>query len=301
MVTRRALIAFAMLLALLSGCTPTVTGSASPSPPALDFTKPAVAQTMVRQLLVDAGSQKALMVKITATTAQVSVLKGDQVITWAYRDGKSAKAASDLAYVNQATFDVAKFSFSDVGALFRAAAGQSGSATNQSLTIVDNSASQVMMSVSTEPESRTVFFTADGALMAILDFDTVAGIGHGISDAIGTSQLVYSVTVISDQGVSAEFPGSNGTTIRRTRAAKVPATTRVLSSAESLPLFAASRVKAATIWKVVGEIRGTDGVSDQSEWSVTIDNRDSLSMPRMHFTFGFKVVVTDLDGNIVSQ
>lgn len=301
-VNRRALIAFATLAALLTGCVPTnPAGSPSPSPSALDFTRPGVAQSMVQQLLTQAGSQRALMVEVTTSTVQVSVLKDHQPLTWAYRDGTAAKVTSDLAYVDQATFDVTGFNLGDVGALFRAAAGQSGSSSSQSLTIVDYSAGEVMMSVSTEPESRTIFFSPKGALMEVLDFETVGGISRGLEDVIGAQSVVYSVAVVSDQNVSAEFPGTNSTTIRRTRAAKVPAITTVRSGSGDLVLFAPSRINPAAIWRVVEQVRGTGEVASQANWSLTIDNRDKLSLPRMYFAFGFKVVVADLSGNIVSS
>jgi hypothetical protein len=298
---RRAITAiFGGLAILLTGCTPPTDGpSSSPSLTAPDFTQPGTAQAMVQQLITESGSQKALMVKVTADTVLVSVLKGEQATTWAYRDGKSAQVTGDLQYVDQATFDVTKFNIADVGALFRAAAGQSGSSTSQSLTIVDHSGGEVVMSVSTEPESRTVFFNADGSLTEILDFDTLDGINHGITDAIGGRALVYSLTVISDQSVSTEFPGANATTVRRTRGEKVPTITAIRSSA-GLRQFAAAKVSPAAIWRVVEQVRGTEDVASQSEWSLTIDNREKLALPRMYFAFGFKVVVADLDGNIIT-
>jgi hypothetical protein len=287
------------LLALLVGCTPTApVASGTPSPTELDFTDPGAATAMVSQLLTDAGSTKALMVTVTAASVQVTVLNGDQPTTWAYRDGKSAKVASDLQWVDQATFDVAKFNFSDVGAMFRAAAGQSGSAANQTLSIVDPSGGDVVMSVSTEPESRTIFFNPDGSLTPILDFDTLTGISTGITDAVGDHTLLSSVTVISDQSVSAEYPGTGTTTIRRTRGAKVPTVTTVRSSAD-LRQFASSRLSPSAIWRVVSKVRGSQDVASGSKWSVTIDNREKLAQPRMYFAFGFKVVVADLDGNII--
>jgi len=286
------------LLALLVGCTPTTTPSASPSPATLDFTAPGVAKAMVTRLLTEAGSDKTLMVSITAASVQVTVLDGEKPTTWAYRDGKSAEVASDLQWVDQATFDVAKFNFADVGAMFRAAAGQTGSAANQTLSIVDPSGGDVVMSVSTQPETRPVFFNPDGSLTPILDFDTLSGISSGIKDAVGNRALVYSVTVISDQSVSAEFPGANATTVRRTRGAKVPTVTTARASA-GLRQFAAARLNPATIWRVVNEVRGSQEVANGSKWSVTIDNREKLALPRMYFAFGFKVVVADLDGNII--
>ncbi len=92
------------------------------------------------------------MVEIAKDSVQVSVLSAEgKPVTWAHRDGKSAEVPSDLAYVDQATFDVSRFNISNVGGLFRAAASMSGSEEHQSLTIVDYSGGEVVMSVSTLP------------------------------------------------------------------------------------------------------------------------------------------------------
>jgi hypothetical protein len=287
---------------LLVGCTPVPpTVSPTPSPTTLDFTRPGAASAMVAQLLAEAETEYALMVEVTTDSVEVSVLDDDKTVTWAYRDGKIGEVASDLQYVDQATFPVAKFDISDVGALFRAAAGQSGSAEKQSLTIVDYSGGEVMMSVSTVPESRTVFFNPDGSLLQVLDFDTPEGVATGIRDAVGDRATVYSISVESDQGAWTEYPGGGGTTVRRTRTAKVPVTTNVTDQQVDLPLFLASRVDPQAIWTVADTVRGSAGVSASSRWSVVIDDRQGLGTPRMHFTFGSTVLTTDLEGNVVSS
>lgn len=304
---RMLLLAVVAALALtLTGCiapgTPQVTATPGPSPTGPDFTRPGAAQAMVARLLAAAGNQQALMVEIAATTVQVSVLDADdRPITWAYRDGKIKEVHSDLAYVDQATFSIADFNISDVGGLFRAAAGQSGSEQNQSLTIVDYSGGEVMMSVSTVPESRTVFFTPSGALLELLNFDTAGGISTGIEQAIGHRTLVQSVTVSSDQGVWVDFPGTDeGTTVRRTRTSMVPVTTNVRAEAVDLPQFSADRINPTAIWTVLDSIRGSDDIDEAAPWSVIIDDRDRTSAPRMHFTISNKVVVTDLSGTVIS-
>nr|WP_300146584.1 hypothetical protein [Propionicimonas sp.] len=288
---------------LLVGCTPvTPTASPSPTPTTLDFTRPGAASAMVSRLLTKANTEYALMVEVATNSVEVSVLDADRKpVTWAYRDGEIGEVASDLQYVDQATFPVAKFNISDVGALFRAAQGQSGSAESQRLTIVDYSGGEVMMSVSTVPESRTVFFNPDGSLLQVLDFDTPGGVATGIRDAVGDRATVYSISVESDQGAWAEFPGGGGTTVRRTRTAKVPVTTNVTDQQIDLPLFLASRVDPETIWTVVDGIRGSAEVPEGTRWSVVIDDRESLGTPRMHFAIGSTVITTDLDGNIVSS
>ena len=256
---------------------------------------------MVNQLLARAGSRRLLMVEITDSTVQLSVLDADDSpSTWAYRDGELGEVPSDLAYVDQATFEIDNFNISDVGGLFRAAAGMSGSEENQSLTIVDYSGGEVMMSVSTIPESRTVFFNPSGSLLALLDFDTPGGVAEGIAEAIGTRVMVHSVSVESDQGAWIDYPGDEETTIRRTRTAKVPVTTVARAETVDLPLFPAIRVDPEAVWDVVDAIRGTDDIPEEAPWSVMIDDRDRLSTPRMHFTIGSRVVVTDLAGTVIS-
>lgn len=305
MITRRLrLLAPGWLCAiLLVGCgpaTPSAVSTPSPSPTALDFTVPGTAVAMVDRLLAEAGSDKVLTVDVTKTTAEATVLDDDQKpVAWAYRDGEIGQVATDQQYVDQATFDVDRFNFSDVGALFRAAAGQSGSAENQTLTIVDYSGGNVTMSVSTVPESRTVFFTADGGLLPVLDFDTERGIDEGISDAVGARLSVYSITVDSGQGVWADYPGEPDTVVRRTRTSKVPVTTNVTARSVDLPMFSVSRVSAAEIWKVVDAARSAGELAKEGDWSVVIDDRRNLGTPRMYFNFGTRVVTTDLDGNTV--
>lgn len=301
----RTIAALACLLVLLvSGCVPSSAPSNSPtaaSPTGPDFTQPGAASAMAELLLSKAGNDKALMVEITKETVQVSVLDAaDKPVTWAYRNGELGQVSSDLAYVDQATFDVSGFNISDVGALFRGAAGVSGSEEDQSLTIVDYSGGEVMMSVSTVPESQTVFFNPGGSLLETLNFDAPGGVARGIEQAIGARIMVYSVSLESDQGAWVDFPGDQETTVRRTRTSKVPVTTYVRPETVDLPLFGVARVNPDAIWKAVDAVRGTSEIPEEAKWSVMIDDRARLGVPRMYFNIGSKSMVTDLAGNLIS-
>ena len=280
--------------------TPTTVSSPTATPADPDFTEPGAAASMVESLLSEAGSRQALMVEITEDSVQVSVLSADRKpVTWAHRDGKSAEVPSDLAYVDQATFDVSKFNISDVGGLFRAAASMSGSEEQQSLTIVDYSGGEVTMSVSTFPESRTVFFNANGALLDVLNFDAPGGVATGIKEAVGLQLTVYSVTVQSDQGAWADYPGDKeGTTVRRTRTAKVPVTTNTRNETPDLPIFVSARIRPDAVWKVVDAVRGTGDVAEDAKWSVVIEDRDKIGVPNMYFSIGSTSLSTDLNGTV---
>ena len=257
---------------------------------------------MVNALLAEAGSERALMVEIAEDSVQVSVLADDgKPVTWAHRDGKSSEVPSDLAYVDQSTFDVSDFNLSDVGGLFRAATGMSGSEEQQSLTIVDYSGGEVMISVSTFPESRTVFFNPDGSLLDLLNFDAPGGIAKGIDEATEGRLTVNSVTVQSDQGVWADYPGDEeGTTERRTRTAKVPVTTNIRNETVDLPVYLVAGIRPEMIWTLVDATRGSNDVPEDAQWSVVIDDRERTGVPQLYFRIGPKTIVTDLDGTVIA-
>lgn len=281
------------------GDAPTPTASSTPAQP--DFTRPGAAQDMVRRLIAASGSEDLIMVQIETDQVSVSVLIDSEPVTWAYRDGEIQEVASDMAYVDQAVFTIDDFNISDVGALFRAAEAASGSAENQDLQIVDYSGGQVMMAVSTVPESRTVFFHPDGRLLETLDFTTHRGVVRGLEEAVGEVALVHSAGIDSRQGAWIDLPGADQTTIRRLRTAKVPVTTNARAETLDLPLFATGVIDAEAIWSVVEGTVGTADVPDGSDWSVIIDDRDDLGIPRMHFRLGRTVLVTELDGTQVVE
>nr|NLI49834.1 hypothetical protein [Propionibacterium sp.] len=280
--------------------------SASVTTPAVDLTAPGVAQRVVRELVAASGSSQVLIVDIRPHEASVSVLVGDEPHTWAFRDGAIKEVPSDLAFVDQVAFDPERFNLSDVGALFRTAAELAGSAEGQRLQIVDlqrvdHSAADVKMTVSTNPETRTVFFNADGTLVPTLDFHTAAGIAAGLADARGDHTAATTVAVGSDVGAYVEFPGPDGDTIvRRQRAARFPVTASPRAGDDTLALFDPRLVDAAAIWRVLQRYAAVGSFGPTTAWSVVVDQRGGVAAPRMHFTVGGARSVTDLAGNPVS-
>lgn len=285
-----------------SPTTATPTPSPSASPSAKDLTRPGEARRMLDSLLAAAGPGRVIMVEVTADSASISVLPtdGTEPVTWAYRDGVIQEVDSDLQYVDQASFDLDAFDISDLGRLFRVAAAISGSTHKQTLQIVDYSGGRVVMAVTTNPESRTVFFTPDGSLLPDLDYHTLRGITEGLDAVVGDRVTVQAVGVDSATGAWVDYASSETTTTRRQRPAKVPVTT--LEREESLPLspFAAARVRPGAIWQVLQRTIQTDDLDSDGAWSVTIDDRADLGVPRMYFTIGARSLVTDLAGNQVT-
>lgn len=256
---------------------------------------------MVDRLLSAAGNDRLIMVEITADTASISVLApgATEPATWAYRDGTVQEVTSDLQYVDQATFTIGDFDITDVGRLFRVAAAISGSTESQRLQIVDYSGGRVVMAVTTNPESRTVFFNPDGTLLPELDYHTESGVAAGLEVVLEDRITVQRVGVDSSAGAWVEYRAAGATTVHRQRPAKVPVTTVVRDEVLGLTGFAVGRVDPRAIWRVVE--RETASTELRSlQWTVTIDDREDTGVPRMYFTIGAESLTTDLAGNRVT-
>lgn len=293
---------------LLTGCQqPSITASPAaasptPSPSGPDLTRPRAAADMVRQLVERAGSRRLIQVEISKDEASVSVLKDGRPETWAWRDHRFQQVTSDIMNVDQQSFTIEEFNISDVGALFRQAAVIAQSDQAQVLQIVDSSAGEVMMSVSTNPESHTVFFYPDGRLLPTLDFDTLAGVTAGLKDAIGPCGQALAIGVKSELGAYLDLQGHDEkTTIRRLRAAAVPTTITERAERLDAAAFSPTLVSAAALWKVVAAQRAAGTLAADQAWSVVIDDREHTGKPLMRFTFGVTQLVTDLSGQRVPE
>ncbi len=295
-----ALAAVIVALGLLGGCVqpaPTPTPSARPTVVSVDLTAPGQARAMVRRLIAKAGTPRLIQVEITKDWASITVVKDDRAETWAWRDDTIKQVDTDVAYVQQTVFSIDDFNIDDVGALFRSAAGISGSESSQQLQIVDSSSGDVFMSVSTNPESRTVFFYPNASLLPTLDFNTAGGINQGLADVTASRATAVAIGVQSTVGAWLDYAGSTTSTVRRLRTATVPVTINERSQRPDLPLFSAARVNAAAIWRVLEAARQRGEFDATTRWQVTVDARNGV--PRMYFTIGTESLVTDLDGREV--
>ncbi|MEA4945928.1 MAG: hypothetical protein VB080_16020 [Propionicimonas sp.] len=275
--------------------------SPTPTPTPLDFTRPGLAEAWLKRLLATVGSDLVVMAEVTTDSVTVTVLPeaGGKPVTWAYRDGQAQQVTSDLEYVDQAVFNLDDFDLSDVGSLFRTAARISGSTANQTLHIVDFSGGRVAMTVTTNPESRTVFFQPDGIPLPELDYHTAAGVADGLSEVTRDRVTVQMLGVDSETGAWVDYAGLDDTTVRLQRTAKVPVTRISRDEVLSLPPFAVDLVDPAVIWQVVSRIIRQAGLEPDTRWQVTVDDRGGTGVPRLYFTVGSTAVTTDLAGTEV--
>lgn len=280
--------------------TPGATASATPTEGQLDLTRPGEARSLVDDLMAATGSQRAIMVSVTAREASVTVLRSGQPQTWAWRGGQVQQVPSDITYVAQRTFDPDDFALDDVGALFRAAESVSGSRRDQSLQIVDYSAGLVSMSVSTNPESRPVFFHPDGTLLPTLDFTSLWGLSEGYRDAVGDLRAASGLGFGSALGVHLDTPqGADGAYERRQRTARTPVIVTPRTDTTTLDAFDPRLVDPAVVWGVLVELHDEGEFTLDTVWSCVADERGGTGSPLLHFTVGDRSFTTDLGGTVV--
>lgn len=262
-----------------------------------DLTEPGVARTVVDELMDAAGASQAVMVSVTRREAKVAVVKNGTAETWGYRGGTIAPVRSDVNYVTQAFFDPRAFALDDVGALFRAGVAVSGSAADQELSIVDYSGGYVAMTVTTNPESRTVFFHPDGTLLPTLEFGSASGLAAGFAEVVGDRTLAEQVGFGSTLGVYLDAEGTTaGTVTRRQRAARTPVLVTTRTQASTLATFNPQQVDPAVVWSVVREAWLAGSFTFDQEWSCVADDRAGTGTPRLYFSLGDAEFVTDLAG-----
>ena len=287
------------------GTTPTASAPRTPtaSAPAsvLDLTEPGVARRIVDGILDAAGTERAIMLSVTATEATVAIVNDEGAAeTWGYRNGVTGPVQSDVNYVSQASFAPDQFDLSDVGALFRAGLAVSGSDEGQTLTIVDYSAGLVAMTVTTVPESRTVFFLPDGALLPTLDFTTAAGLTEAYDLVVGGRYAATAVGFGSD-GVYVDTTTSpEGAVMRRQRSARTPVIVTTRAETSSLAAFNPATVKPAVVLAVVERAHAAGEFTYDEPWLCEADDRDQTGVARLHCRLGTTVVVTDLAGTIIT-
>lgn len=276
---------------------PTPSASPSPAEATVDLTEPGVARAVVDELLAASGARRAIMVSVSRTEASVAVVEDGVAQTWAYRDGTIAPVQSDIHNVDQATFVPDDYALDDVGALFRAGVAVSGSDAGQELQIVEYSGGQVSMTVTTNPESRTVFFHPDGTLVPTLDFTSGDGVRTAYEAAVGRRGSVLQLGFGSDLGVYADVVGDEpGTITRHQRPARTPVIVTQRTEATTLRPFDPALVDPDVVWQVVDARRDAGAYTYDQPWSCLVDRREGATAPRLHCTIGSDTVTTDLTG-----
>lgn len=311
----RALLVGALALGsvAVAGChsTPTdppTTSSSSPSSPSpstsasiasIDLTDAGRARAAVSALVAEAGASPIIRVTLTRSAATLTFVDANehaQTLRW--RDGAITQLDSDVSYVQQTAFNPANFAFDDLTKLFALARVISGSGSNQELQINQTDEGTVLMSVSTDPESTTVFFRADGSLIRQLDYTVAGDLAEGLSDVLGQRQVVLEIGYRPEIGLWADLPSDTNVVERRVRPARLPTYTSRRTVVTSPPTFSASVVDPTVLAKLMTELPARyerPGASVSFVISATAEQG-----PTIRFDVGGLAVITDLGGQVIS-
>lgn len=278
---------------------PTFTGSPIPdSQLPLDF---AVAQPLVdgsagpvvEELHRVAGGLPVLKVDVTAVAATLSALLPDRTVaTFQWRDGVIARVDSDVQYFDQATFDPHDYPLESVGRMFDVA-DLRGVRGELILQIVDYRAGQVLMTVTSRPESETVFFRQDGSAVAVLGVTSVADITAGVGEVVGQSTQAYAVGFNATRGYWADLPDEeDGVVLNRARVGAVPVFETRRSEAVAVPAFDPTLIDPAALAKAVAQFQD----SPDQQCDVVIDMSLERSAPVVRVDCEGSIHYADLEG-----
>lgn len=252
---------------------------------------------MVRELVEAAGTINAIKVEISVHDASLSIVTGMTAKTWAWRNGKIDVVDSDTQYVGQKIFDPRDFDLTDISGMFATAATLAKSNSGQQLQIVEYADRTVYMTVTTNPESLTVFFRQDGSLVSQVDLTSLAGIKEAYDDVVGTKRYVNALGILPNQGGMYVDVVVLDTIVRTVRQPRLPVRTTIRRNDTSLAPFDPAVVKPATIAASLSKICAKANLqSAPPGWSLEVDSKDNTPDPRMYFTLSGAQTVMTLEG-----
>jgi len=287
----------------LAGCSATVSTPPSSTPvpsssvPVRDFLQPGEATAVVKELIEAAGTINAIKVEISVHDASLSIVSGMTATTWAWRNGKIGVVDSDTQYVGQKIFDPRDFHLSDIQSMFDTAATLAKSSSGQQLQIVEYADRTVYMTVTTNPESLTVFFRQDGSLVSQVDLTTLTGIQEAYNDVVGTKQYINSLGILPNQGGMYVDVAVLDTIVRTVRQPRLPVRTATRREDTTLAPFDPALVKPTIVASSLDRICAKANLqSPPAGWSLEVDTKDNTAEPRMYFTIAGQQTVMTLDG-----
>ena len=252
---------------------------------------------MVNELIEAAGTINAIKVEISAHDASLSIVTGMTAKTWAWRDGKIEVVDSDTQYVGQAIFDPRDYDVSAIADMFKTAAALAKSSSGQQLQIVEYADRAVYMTVTTNPESLTVFFRKDGSLVSHVDLTTLSGLQEAYHDVVGTKTSINALGILPNQGGMYVDVAILDTIVRTIRQPRLPVRTSTRRETTTLSPFDPSLVNPSIIATSLSRISDKASMASPAPgWSLVVSTKDNTAEPRMYFTVNGAQTVMTLDG-----
>ena len=181
-------------------------------------------RAIINELVAASGNAPITKVDITKSALSITAQIGGSPTVWTWKNGKIDSSATQSTQTASRPFDPDHFAVEKMPAILSKAADISGSHMNQNLQIVEYNQGTVLMTVSTKPESQTVFFRPDGSAINHIDFASCPGMAEALSDAVAGAKHVSQVSYQPDNAIMVDTPTTTpGIVMRRTRSANMPA------------------------------------------------------------------------------
>lgn len=251
------------------------------------------ADEVVAELHRLAGGLPVLKVDVTAVDAILSALMPDgSVVTFQWRDDVIDRVDSDVEYFQQATFDPSAYPLDSVGRMFDIA-DLRGVRGDLILQIVDYRDGQVLMTVTSRPESETVFFRENGSAVPVLGMTGVSDVEEGLSEVIGDATEAYAVGFDAARGYWADLVDpEDGVVLSRVRVGGVPVFETRRTDFPLTGTFDPGLIEPAALAQAVARAQ----LEPEEECVVVIDMSLERSAPVARIDCQGRVTYSDLEG-----
>lgn len=315
-------IAAAVIALLLVGCTPdpqptsptpvvptpTPTDSATPTPTAspspwtddrlpLEFpvegplTEEDNAAVVTKELHRVAAGLPVLKLDITADQATLTALTpGEDVVSYLWSNDVIDATATDFQYLGQATFRPEDYPLASIGRMFDVAdlRGVHGEPIYQ---IQEYREGVVLQTVSSLPETATVFFLPDGSAVPFLGVTSAVDIADGLAATTHELPLIHQFGFTEERGYWVHYPDGDETRTR-TRLGGVPVYETPSTETDLPPAFDPEVIDPRVVSMVLTRHRA----DPEEACDVVVDMSHGRSAPVMAVTCGGETHYSDLDG-----
>lgn len=265
-------------------------------PVAYDLFTQGRATEVVAQLVAAAEGRPIVRLVLNRTSARLTfVADGERPRSVVWQAGRISPSDDGTDLVAATSFDPLRFNLSDVEGLFATAADVSGSKSRQELQINEYDHGEIYMTVTTTPESSTVFFDRDGVLVPRLRFAVEEDVAIGVADVLAGRLIVIEIGMKAEQ-VWADVLASPGVVERRIRPANQP---MYLTQRRETPAggqFEASLVDANLLARLMRVAPDLVGEEPGSPVSLRVVQPDADAQPQIMIDVNGAQVVTDLSG-----
>lgn len=248
------------------------------------------AAKVVAALHEAAAGLPAVKLDVTLTQATLTSLTPDKnVVSFRWSDGVLDATSTDFQYLGQATFDPDDYPLKSLGRMFDVAdlRGVHGDPIYQ---VQEYREGQVFQTVSSLPETATVFFLLDGSAVPDLGVSTTVDITDGLAAVTKDARNITQFGFSTERGFWADIPDKDGI-LTRTRVGAVPTfeTRRSEAPGEG---FDPELIDPKGISKALAQFREEPGQA----CSATIDKSLGRSMPVITAVCGGETFYADLEG-----